>query len=49
MWKVAVSMPWPTAHSTVRSKTLSSSPSMPKTKLPLTMTPRPCSRRMASP
>ena len=36
----AVSIPCSIAHATVRSKTVSSSSSIPKTKLPFTMTPR---------
>ena len=48
MWKVAVSMPCPIAQATVRSKTDASSSSMPKTKLPLTITPRSCRRRTAA-
>jgi hypothetical protein len=46
--EVAVSMPCPTAHSTVLSKAVSSSASMPNTKLPLTITPRPWRRSMAA-
>ena len=39
--------PAATAHSTVRSNTIGSSPSMPNTKLPLTITPRSCRRRIS--
>ena len=45
MWNVAVSMPWAMAQSTVRSNTSGPSPSMPNTKLALTITPASCSRR----
>ena len=45
---MAVSMPCSIAHSTVRSNTEPSSPSIPKTKLPLIITPRSCRRRMAA-
>ena len=48
MWNVAVSMPRLTAHSTVRANTDGSSWSMPKTKPPLTITPRSCRRRTAA-
>ena len=40
MWNVAVSRLREMPHSTVRSNTSGPSSSKPKTKLPLTMTPR---------